>query len=1416
MATLTQIIGYLYSAEGTVLTQGVLSMRLQQDIVSVDGTKVAPTLISQDLSTSAGLFNKSVYATVGASPAGVAYFVEFDPDPTNVDVPPNQKEGYWFNYWSVPNTSSVALGSFLTAHRGEPYINYMPLGGGGGTVGGSGTTGYIPIWASGSSLSNSLLQQSGSILTMTGQFRASGAFAIYDFYESDQGVDGKFWRWIADGGQLMLQSVNDAYNSASTLVTFSRAGGLTLTVPLAVGSGGTGRSSWTTGDLVYASSSSALSPLAAAAAGRVLVSGTTPAWSATPTLTGLTLASLTFTGGSVLSGATTNLVELRNGTSAQDVRIYETFTDASNYRRFAIITSGSTTYDIGSYSAGTGGTGAILGFVTNSTRKWQIDETGHFKAQIDNTYDIGTSGNLRPRDFYIARNGAIGGTLSVTGNVTFGANVGTSSFVSQTTGWRITSSGDADFRSTFLEALHAKSFMIDLEQASAGGRIETKGVAVLSSAFTVPAPGAPVSSITRSGSVATVTTSSAHGFSNGDSVAINGAVQPEYNGVYTITVTDPTHYTYTVSGTPATPATGSIIAQGGANMVVEDLPGSPGMQVFAQGDTIVLRTFTRSNGGLIIGDCVGGVSFVSSGSGVQTWYVSRNQAAGTTGSLARGTVIPAKALVLDYGVSGNGYIESTTIDGTVTVTSITRVTTTATVTTDYPHGYQTNDIVLVSGATQTQYNGAQTITVTGPTTFTFAVAGSPATPATGTILLDLTNGTNAPYTQIVTWVSAPTAVNKTLRTRLGNLRGVTGTLEYGILAGSYGASNGAYFRASNQNFDLHGITAKWWDSTTNVIIISPNSGSPYISIGSPAPTAYGNNAGLFLGWSHSSLKAQASFYSDASNFWQFDGTKVTWKGANSSLDASGNLTATGGTIGGWTLGATSLVAGSGANTVGLDSGGTNPAIYAGSATPGSAPFRVTKTGAVTATSGTVGGWTLSSTTLTGGSATLDSAGDMTLGTTSNVVRLSATDATYRLWIGNATAGSAPFRVDKTGAATMTSVSISAGGVTLDSTGLFISPVSAAGGGAYANANAVRWTSSTTNRTAIWRTDDTSTSIHTFNLDHIDTGAGVNILTATSKVNGTISGYGQAYTTHYSTATIGMWKALADSNVTAQKTAYIWMYATGGSPFAQAQFGTGTAPSGTPDTPGTLTAGIDVTSSATISIIGTSKLLCASDSTTYTQTNGTLVTGNNVDTLGLSGNSAAVNLNFYLNAVADRKATIQAFNGGTNGGRLTIYTKADGSASMAANTTFNEAGDISVTRNASIGGYVNPTNLTVGRAGQGGTSGSTYSIYWTGAVAQLWIDSTNVGNITLTSDRRIKRNITPLPSTLSSIMQLNPGLVLLEQRQSNRGQAPAGRPHRSGSGPNLPNAGDPDDDHEEHLSLRWALPARLHRPHPADD
>ena len=67
-----------------------------------------------------------------------------------------------------------------------------------------------------------------------------------------------------------------------------------------------------------------------------------------------------------------------------------------------------------------------------------------------------------------------------------------------------------------------------------------------------------VVSITRSGSLATVTTTSAHLLANNVPVTIAGADQTEYNGVQTIIVTSTTTFTYTVSGTPVTPATGTI------------------------------------------------------------------------------------------------------------------------------------------------------------------------------------------------------------------------------------------------------------------------------------------------------------------------------------------------------------------------------------------------------------------------------------------------------------------------------------------------------------------------------------------------------------------------------------------------------------------------------------------------------------------------------------------------------------------------------------------------------------------------------------------------------------------------------------------------------------------------------------------
>jgi len=87
--------------------------------------------------------------------------------------------------------------------------------------------------------------------------------------------------------------------------------------------------------------------------------------------------------------------------------------------------------------------------------------------------------------------------------------------------------------------------------------------------------------ITRSGSTATVT-HTAHGLSDGDKVVIRGADQNEYNCVAAITNSSTNAYDYTVSGSPTTPATGTITSTG---VVLNGLTD-------VNGDVSAARTFS--------------------------------------------------------------------------------------------------------------------------------------------------------------------------------------------------------------------------------------------------------------------------------------------------------------------------------------------------------------------------------------------------------------------------------------------------------------------------------------------------------------------------------------------------------------------------------------------------------------------------------------------------------------------------------------------------------------------------------------------------------------------------------------------------------------------------------------------------------
>lgn len=84
--------------------------------------------------------------------------------------------------------------------------------------------------------------------------------------------------------------------------------------------------------------------------------------------------------------------------------------------------------------------------------------------------------------------------------------------------------------------------------------------------------------ITRSGAVATVTLVG-HGLTSGQQVEITGADQPEYNGMRTVTVVDADSFTYPVSGTPATPATGSPVVSRVVLYGLTDAGGQTSAQV---------------------------------------------------------------------------------------------------------------------------------------------------------------------------------------------------------------------------------------------------------------------------------------------------------------------------------------------------------------------------------------------------------------------------------------------------------------------------------------------------------------------------------------------------------------------------------------------------------------------------------------------------------------------------------------------------------------------------------------------------------------------------------------------------------------------------------------------------------------------
>ena len=225
-----------------------------------------------------------------------------------------------------------------------------------------------------------------------------------------------------------------------------------------------------------------------------------------------------------------------------------------------------------------------------------------------------------------------------------------------------------------------------------------------------------IDTITFSDTTATLTTVSAHSLTTGEWVSITGATPSTYNGIFQITVTGSTTFTYHMTAVPSGNASVVGAYTKGITNEVETLMNysSPTVQkLFAVADGKIYDTSTNPATEVFSGltnDRFQHINFSTAGG---------NFLVAVNGEDA--------AMIYD----GIRWFKLATVTAAQTISSLTSSGTTATVVTSVAHGLVTGNRIVMSGATETPYNGSFVITFVDATTFTYTLSTSTTSPATG-------------------------------------------------------------------------------------------------------------------------------------------------------------------------------------------------------------------------------------------------------------------------------------------------------------------------------------------------------------------------------------------------------------------------------------------------------------------------------------------------------------------------------------------------------------------------------------------------------------------------------------------------------------------------------------------------------------
>ena len=614
---------------------------------------------------------------------------------------------------STTTTGVVTLaGTLATTNGGTGLTSFTSGGAVYATSTSALTTGTLPVTSGGTGQSSSLTQYG----------------VIYGASTTAQGITA-----AGTTGQILIATSGGAPSWSSTIpstagvtsITFGTTGltpntgttgAVTVAGTLVAANGGTGQSSYTIGDLLYASSSTVLSKLADVATGSVLVSGgvgTAPAYSATPTLTSLTAAS--YFGGTAASSSLT--LQSTTGAGTTDSILFKTgnngavtaLTIASNGNATFLSTS---TTAIGTLSltnaltVASGGTGAAT-FTANGI----IYGNGTSALGVTG---VGTTGQVLVATTGSAPSwGAIPSTAAVT-SITFGTTGLTPS--SATTGAVTVAgtlvaanggTGQSFYTVGDLLYASASTTLSKLADVATGSVLVSGGVGVAPSWSASPTLTNLTTPLVIGGTTAssTLTLESTSGVGTSDSIIFN-------TGSQVTAMTIGTAQNITIGTTAAVAGqtlrlgkniTGATAAYGIANLgTVQSDVTSTANYYFTQLNTSA-AAFTLA--GLF--HYAATQNTIGIGSQITNQY----------GFSAAATLTGATN---NYGVYSN--LPSVT---TATISNVAADGTTATITTSAAHGYGTGQSVIVAATTNTSLNGTFTITsVPSTTTFTYLVAAT--------------------------------------------------------------------------------------------------------------------------------------------------------------------------------------------------------------------------------------------------------------------------------------------------------------------------------------------------------------------------------------------------------------------------------------------------------------------------------------------------------------------------------------------------------------------------------------------------------------------------------------------------------------------------------------------------------------------